>query len=451
MPFSLTRRQLIAIAVALLAPAATGQAAPAIPDRRAGEQLAWALDQLNGGFAKLAAADITPRFAPLFLSGLNEQGIIATFAALNPVMAPAEVARFEGGVTDQHANALLNTKAGYWRLKLGLDLDAPHQIDDFFLEAVALPVPPERPRSWAGIDSRFKRIAPTAAYLAAEIVDGNLRFVSLYNADKQMPVASSFKLYVLGAIAKQVAEGTLTWDTQIVVSDALRSLPSGDLRYIEAGTRLPLEYVVEHMVFQSDNTATDHLIHTAGREQVETMLSLMGHSNPAANIPLLATREWFAMRMRYSADQIGDYLAATVPERRAILANDVDPIAATLTEDEPWPGPAESDRLEWFATAADLARAVAWLQPYAASGEMAPVANALSLNPGVPYPPDDWAYVGFKEGYETGLKVMTWLLQRQDGRWFTLIGMIHDETKEIDGPQLKVLMDAAVTLLAKYD
>ena len=46
---------------------------------------------------------------------------------------------------------------------------------------------------------------------------------------------------------------------------------------------------------------------------------------------------------------------------------------------------------------------------------------------------------------------MTWLLQRQDGRWFTLIGMIHDETKEIDGPQLKVLMDAAVTLLAKYD
>ncbi len=82
---------------------------------------------------------------------------------------------------------------------------------------------------------------------------------------------------------------------------------------------------------------------------------------------------------------------------------------------------------------------------------MQPVANAFSLNPGVVYPPDDWAFVGFKEGYETGLKVMIWLLQRVDGRWFTLIGMIHDQTQEINGPGLKTLMDAAVTLLAKED
>jgi len=155
--------------------------------------------------------------------------------------------------------------------------------------------------------------------------------------------------------------------------------------------------------------------------------------------------------MRFTSDQIGDYLAASVSERRAILKDEVDPIAATLTEDEFWPGPAESDRMEWFATAGDLSRAVAYLQPYAASPEMQPVANAFSLNPGVVYPPDDWAYVGFKEGYETGLKVMIWLLQRVDGRWFTLIGMIHDQTQEINGPGLKTLMDAAVTLLAKAD
>jgi len=49
------------------------------------------------------------------------------------------------------------------------------------------------------------------------------------------------------------------------------------------------------------------------------------------------------------------------------------------------------------------------------------------------------------------LKVLIWLLQRTDGRWFTLIGMVHDQTQEINGPGLKTLMDAAVTLLAKAD
>ncbi len=426
-------------------------AAPAIPETRAGAQLAWAIDQLNGGYATLKLDDVAARFAPLYLSGLPPQGVIDTFAYLAPLMAPVSAARFEGGVTDQHANALLKTKDGYWRIRLGLDFTEPYQINDFFLEEVALPVPPERPRSWAGIDSRFKSIAPTAAYIAAEITDGALRIISQNNAGARMPIASSFKLYVLGTIAKQVASGTLTWDTRITISDDLRSLPSGDLRYVAAGEQFPLEYVTERMISQSDNTATDHLIHAVGRENVEAMLATMGSSEPDRNIPLLYTREWFAMRMRFTSDQVGDYLAASVSERRAILQDEVDLIAATLTEDEFWPGPAESDRLEWFATAGDLSRAVAYLQPYAASPEMQPVANAFSLNPGVVYPPDDWTFVGFKEGYETGLKVMIWLLQRVDGRWFTLIGMIHDETQEINGSGLKTLMDAAVTLLAKAD
>lgn len=418
---------------------------------RAGDSCGWILDQLNGAWTGLTPPDLTPRFSPLFLSGLNESGIIATFAALSPVLAPVSIARPEGGVTDQHAHALLKTANGFWRLRLGLEQEQPHRIDDFFLEPVSLPVPPERPRSWAGINSRFRSIAPMASYFAAEIRDGELTPIASYHADISLPVASSFKLYVLGAIARQIAAGPLTWDTRLTIRDDLRSLPSGDLRYREAGTTLPIEFVAEQMICQSDNTATDHLIAVAGREQVEQMLGLMGHHDPAANIPLLNTREWFAMRMRLDSDQISAYLAASVPERRRILQQEIDPIARTLTEDEPWPGPAESNRLEWFASAEDLGRAIAWLQPYVASGEMAPVANALSLNPGVPYPPDDWQYVGFKEGYETGLKAMSWLLQRRDGRWFTLIGIIHDERQEINGAGLKTLMDAAVTLLARRD
>jgi hypothetical protein len=189
----------------------------------------------------------------------------------------------------------------------------------------------------------------------------------------------------------------------------------------------------------------------AGRDAIEGDLARFGHADPPSTQPFLLTREWFAMRMRFTEDQIDDYVDASIPERRSILADEVEPIADTLLEWEPWPGPAESDRIEWFASAADLARVMGHLQSFATTGLTVPVANALGLNPGVPFDPDDWAYVGFKEGYETGLKAMTWLLQRYDGRWFTLIGIIHDKKQEIDGAQLRDLMVAAAKLLAKHE
>ncbi|MEZ4626466.1 MAG: hypothetical protein R2843_17075, partial [Thermomicrobiales bacterium] len=67
------------------------------------------------------------------------------------------------------------------------------------------------------------------------------------------------------------------------------------------------------------------------------------------------------------------------------------------------------------------------------------------------FDPDAWSFVGFKEGYETGLKVMTWLLQRRDGRWFALTGYVHDLTTEIDGAALKDVMAAAAELLANHE
>ena len=455
MPFSLDRRRLLAGAIML--PLATlrvpveAQSTTEIPDTVAGRYLNWTIDQLNSGGQDLTIKDVEERFTEGYLEALSAEDLIATFATMSPALKPVSLCRLEGGATDQHATALLYTSDGYYRINLACEFDDPKKINDYWFQPVAAVIAPDRPRSWQGISSRMSRIAPNAGLFAGEIINGETIEISSYRRDELTPIASTFKLYVLASLAKLVLEGRINWSDIVRIDNKFRSLPSGLLHYEPAGSQYPLEYVAERMTAESDNTATDHCIHVCGRETIERNLTEFGHGTPLRMQPLMYTREWFAIRIRWTSDEIDGYLDSPIPERREILESVVEPIADTLVEWEEWPGPAESDRIEWFASPGDLGRLLGHLQQYATDPATEPVANALSYNNGMCFDPDAWSFVGFKEGYETGLKVMTWLLQRRDGRWFALTGYVHDLTTEIDGAALKEVLAAAAELLASHE
>ena len=80
-----------------------------------------------------------------------------------------------------------------------------------------------------------------------------------------------------------------------------------------------------------------------------------------------------------------------------------------------------------------------------------PVHDAFSMNPGIAFDSRTWAYVGYKGGYETGVKSDVWLLQRADGRWFVMAVIINDPKKEIRGIELWQYMVPTTKLLAAYD
>src|SRR5680860_168031 len=101
----------------------------AIPDTPAGVQLAWALEQVNNGGSGLTERRIEQRFAPEFLAGLPPAQIIDVFRYYVGPAGPMEVARFEGGVTNERANALLSTVSGLWRVTLTVESDDPHRIN----------------------------------------------------------------------------------------------------------------------------------------------------------------------------------------------------------------------------------------------------------------------------------------------------------------------------------
>jgi hypothetical protein len=281
------------------------------------------------------------------------------------------------------------------------------------------------------------------------VTEGTCRPVHERNPDQTLAVGSAFKLYVLGELARQVEAGEASWDEPLTLRASLKSLPSGNLLYEPDGAVFSLRYYAEQMIAESDNTATDHLIDRLGRRNVEAMMAQMGHHDPSLNTPLLMTREWFAIKLRFTPAQVEAYLKASENRQRRMLERQVAPLADTLWDGEEWSGPYLIDTIEWFASAADLCRAMAALHELGNRPGLGPVHDALSLEPGILFDARTWSYVGYKGGYETGVKSETWLLQRNDGRWFALVAIINDPRREIDGHTLRQLMIPAAALLAE--
>jgi hypothetical protein len=281
------------------------------------------------------------------------------------------------------------------------------------------------------------------------LVNGQCQTVHALAADQPLATASTFKLYVLGELARQIEQGTASWDEPLAIRDDWKSLPSGDMRLEPAGKAFPLRYYAEQMISMSDNTATDHLIHRLGRENVEAFMASTGHADPALNLPLLTTREWFALKVAVDPVTVSTYVNAGVAERRAILENEV--ANTTVTEYDTvvdWWAPKRIRTIEWFASATDLCRAVATLQAMAERPGLAPIYDILSTNPGIAFDAHAWDYVGHKAGYETGVWNKTWLLRKTDGRWFVLTVGLNDPTQEPDLDAALRLMVPAADLLA---
>ena len=133
--------------------------------------------------------------------------------------------------------------------------------------ASAQPAVMAGPAPTASIEAEIARIAALAEGLvgvAAWRLDGEGRRVAV-NADQRFPMASAFKIAVAGAVLAQVDAGTLglgqmaeVYPDQHVSSDIIAD------RLIHPGVSLSVHNLLELMLTQSDNTATDVLMGLVG-------------------------------------------------------------------------------------------------------------------------------------------------------------------------------------------
>lgn len=325
------------------------------------------------------------------------------------------------------------------RGQLALDPAPPHLVTGFFIG----PVRPAA-RSLDDVAAQLKSLPGTASLLVAAIKTDSLKPIVQLNADTPMAIGSAFKLYVLAELIREIEAQERQWADVVPLDDSARSLPSGFLNKWPPGAPLTLYTLAALMISQSDNTAADQLIRLLGRDKIEKILPVLGHKQPDRTIPFLTTLEMFKLKGEPGGSLIAEYAAASPADRLKLLNGTVaefsrDAIALSSK-------PNHITDVEWFASTSDLADAMHWLLDHTQDKATAAARKILAINPGVTLSKEDWKYVGYKGGSETGVINMTYLLQTRDNRWLTLAATWNDPKNGLDESKFFGLVQRAIEL-----
>lgn len=317
-------------------------------------------------------------------------------------------------------------------VKIDLATDSEDKIGGLLLSPYSNPAPLVPANTWPDIDKRLKTLAPNAAMVAAKIGEkGKCSVVHGVNESKSGPLGSLFKLYVLAAAADAVAQKKLSWDTTIKIRDDWKSLPSGKMQNDPAGTPYTVAEVADAMISFSDNTATDHLIRTLGRDSVERTLVATGIRDPTRNQPFLTTRELFVLKGVKHPELATRFKKLSKAAKRTLLDRDI--AATRLSDFTMWTTPRDLDSVEWFASPMDVCGAFGYLseQPRRPSGTA--IDQALSSNDGrLNLDRETWPTVWFKGGSEPGVLTLGFYAKRLNGERAVVVMMVSNATRAFD-------------------
>ncbi len=273
----------------------------------------------------------------------------------------------------------------------------------------------------------------------APLADGEAHFAR--DETSQYAIGSTFKLYILSALARSIEAGERKWDDVIAIDRA--SFPSGQMQDWPEDAPVTLHTLATMMISISDNTATDLLLHEVGRDAVEAELRASGHSDPARALPLLSTLEMFALKG--NPGNLREYIEADEAGRRFILADFEDDIRGDPGKVAPprFEQPTAIDTVEWFASGEDLRK----LMRRIVARDDPTAREIMTVSPSMAEPQrEKWRYVGYKGGSEPGVLNLTWLLQDKDGEWHVLVMSWNDEAAPVDHTAFELLSTRILSL-----
>ncbi len=438
-------------------PAAPAPAAPlsqpnqptiTAPQTPAGTQLAWWITILSGADTR----KMENHFAQDFLAHIpvmQLREVARTWRRDEMADGPVELVSIDDGATPTALTAVVRGTATdrYTQVKLGVDPKG--QISMLWLGPLVGYKHADLD-TWAKVDARCKSLPGTISFAAFELQGDKPRPIHGINADTPLAIGSAFKLYVLGALAEEIAAGRVSWDEKLAIKDELKSLPSGQMQLEPEGSEFPISRFADLMISISDNTAADHLLARIGRDKVEAYMTRL-NPDAAKSLPFLSTMEMFRIKLGPDRTLAGRYAAADVAARRAMLApgGEVAQSIPSFAGAALWKAPYEVDRIEWFASAAECALVMADLHRLEQLVGQQPLSNALRINPGLQFDAKVWPSVAYKGGSEPGVLNMTWLLKRDDGRTFLVSFGWNDTRKDVDLKTAADLAGAGVALVAE--
>ena len=424
---------------------ASHPAAPPPVKLTARAQLDWVLAVIVQRHGAVDRAELEAHFAPPFLAQVPPDQAAAVFAGLAKQLPGLAITQV-GGDDDR---LVAHATSGDTKLRIALAVDpATRKIVGLLFQPDTQLGP--KPTSLALADQALGQLAPKADLVVVALDGGTCTPRHELVGKQELAIGSTFKLYVLLAVADQIAAGKLAWDTEIAVRDDWKSLPSGVTQDAAAGTRLTVRELATRMISISDNTAADHLLYTVGRRAVEHAVVEAGHAQPALDTPFFSTRELFLFKLALPPAEVDRYLKLPAAARRAYLDKQLAGKVPALGQVDQWKGARRIDRLEWFASGEDLCRVMAVLWKRAQDPQLAPLLDVLAKNPGLPIDKQVFPYIGFKGGSEPGVLNLTYLLRRDDGKWFVVtLGANAAEGGSIDEDKFFGIALGVIDLVGK--
>jgi hypothetical protein len=403
-------------------------------------ELDWFVGLLNAG--DLSEPEYVSRFAPVFRDQVPYDGFIQVVLDLRRSGPYVVVDRGPDGAV---GFAIIENETGT-RLRVNGALDDEGRFEGLLVQPEEFPEMANPPES---VEAAFELLDQIGRFggIAAEITDGRCSPIASVRADEPVPLGSAFKLYVLGTLARQIEAGAVSWEDELVITDDVKSIPTGVLQDRESGSTVTVRRAAELMISISDNTAADLIARRLGREVIESSLAELGMADPSLNVPFLTTLEFAVLKLYVDDATRRAFVAGDAAARRTILA-EIAGIGVDQLDVGRFIDPIEPATLEWFATPDDLCRLAVELTDLGRRPGLEPVGQILGVNPGVPDDDGRWASVWFKGGSEPGLLALWWTLETDDGRRFVLAGSNVDDRGTLESDDAILVWSAARDVLS---
>jgi beta-lactamase class A len=114
--------------------------------------------------------------------------------------------------------------------------------------------------------------------------------VAGFGYDQKWYLASTTKILIATEVLRQIDEGRLSYATRITLKLEHFRDGAGKTSFMKPGSTVTIRYLLEEMLTESDNAATDLLIDTAGIEQIQSTLTTFVPEGFGKLTPLLEVR-----------------------------------------------------------------------------------------------------------------------------------------------------------------
>ncbi len=294
------------------------------------------------------------------------------------------------------------------------------------------------------VATKMSKLRGVTGFLAAKLSMTGIEPIAKWNPDTSLALGSAFKLYVLATLLKEINSGTRHWSDVIYLDSASRAFPSGQMHAWPIGSPVTLATAATLMISISDNTATDLLIHTLGRKNIEAMLREAGNSHADRDIPFLTTLEMF--KLKSNDCKMGKQYVELLQTMRSSY---LDEHVAKFPRDSVafGGGVAMIDKIEWFASPNDIANVLKYIRDHSTTSEGAHVRDILAVNAGLSIEKSKWEYIGYKGGSEPGVLNLSYLLRsRSSGDWYVITGTWNDTEAALDETNFEGYIQRATEL-----